>query len=147
MIEFDRLTRPDIEPRGALIRDLILAIGCGTMSLAAALDRAWRAGYEAKVEDEADYVRRDDPGPEVLARARHVIRQHPDRQIAARAAGGWRWAADIAGWTVDGDDCTIRPSIDGTAIIIMEAGGEYSGEIMVDENGKTPFRFPDATFR
>ena len=97
MIEFERLTRPGLEDRGVVIRDAILAIGCGSLSLADALDQAWQAGYAAKDAEEAHILHRAEPGLEVLKCARHVIRQHPDRSIAARAASGWTWQADKIG--------------------------------------------------
>ena len=83
--------------------------------------------------------------PNLGAEGHHAMNTY---EITVQAPNGvWHWNEDMAVWVPDDDDCSIRPSKDGSALILMEAGGEYSGEVMVDENGKAPFVFPEATFR
>ena len=144
MIEYDRLLRPDLEPRGALIRDLILQLGCGVIAMVDALDQAWTAGYEAKEAEEAEIVCREEPIEAVQSNARYVLMQHPLPSMRARADRTWTWQADMAGWSVEGDDCTIRPSRKGDAVIVMEAAGEWAGEVIGE---KARFQFHQGTFR
>jgi hypothetical protein len=127
--------------------EIILAYALGELTLAAALERGFMLGYSAKVTEEAHVLRRNEPIETVQSTARRVLRQHPLPSMRARADRAWTWHADLAGWSVEDDDCTIRPSRSGSAVIVMEAAGEWSGEVLIDENAKSPFLFPDGSFR
>lgn len=132
---------------------LIHKFGHG-MTLAQVISEAWEAGYTAKEHENEDRVRRDKPEHWTVsgecqqaktdeARARAMLRNSGLQDAIARASFDrkWTWYPETSSWGIQHNDCTIRPGAGG--IILMEAGGEYSGKVITDHDIA---EFPEGTF-
>jgi hypothetical protein len=121
-------------------RDLVLQHACGESTLAETIEQAWRAGYQACEADRVDGVTRSEPTG-LRNAAKTTVAQSTYAHLSALE---WKWIDESAAWEPEGSDYLLRPSQHGTAVILMVAGGEYSGVVIV-EGGRT-FSFDEGTF-
>lgn len=124
------------------VADLILLISTGDVPLADALANAWRAGYDSREEEHRDRIRGHAPQSLSEGQAKECLVNSGAALYVERATIVWHWHDESGGWLVEGDDCLIRPGING--IVVMEAAGEFAGSV-VGMDG-TIIEFPEGTF-
>lgn len=129
------------------VRDLVLEAATSAIPLAGLLEMAWDAGYAAREKEVRQFMSRPQPAREVKMLARGVLAAHAqrlgDQALANMAHAEWKWDDENAGWMPEGSDTTLKPSKDGRALILLEAGGEWSGTVITQAGS---FDFPDGTF-
>lgn len=130
-----------------IVRDLVLAVAAGAKTLAQALEAAWQSGFSSCETERQSAYPRSEPTTPALTRSRTILRDHAvrsnDEYLVKLASVEWEWDKTTAAWRPKGSDFMLRPSCTGEAVILMEAGGEYSGTVLTEAGS---FIFPDGTF-